>query len=382
MLPPATSLTAPMPPATLSFAGLSNFDNIDAYGLVIIPPDISGDIGPNHYVQAANALARVFDRSGAPVTTPFKMSQLFAPLGTPCSTRDDGDPIVAYDPLADRWLLSQYCTNFPPFRQMVAVSHTADPAGAYYVYEFVMPNVKINDFPKFGVWPDAYYMSTEEYLGSDYAGAGLFAFDRAKMLAGDPSAGYVYFDQPSNSVVRRSNFLPADLDGLRPPPQGAPNVFVSYTATEYGDAADAIRLFEFRPDFRTPANSTFSERPESPLPVAAFDPTSPDGRADIRQPAPGERLDSNSDRINYRVAYRNLSATESIVFNQTVRMPDSSGVYRAGVRVYELRRAAGGPFAVTEQATIGSEKRFTMDRKCRAGPSRRPCRQLQLGHGR
>ncbi|MEP6946524.1 MAG: carboxypeptidase regulatory-like domain-containing protein [Acidobacteriota bacterium] len=349
----ARASAIPMPTPDMSFDGLSNFDNIAEYNAVIVPPDITGDVGPDNFVQAVNALVRVYDKQGNAVTQPFRMSQLFAPLATPCSTRDDGDPVVLYDPLAGRWILSQYCNNFPPFRQMMAVSKTADPAGAYFVYEFVMPNVKINDFPKFGVWPDAYYMSDEEFLGSDYAGAGLFAFDRTKMLVGDPSAGYVYIDRPSNSTERRSNFVPADLDGIHPPPSGAPNVFVSYSATEYGDAQDAIRLFDFHADFANPLNSTVVERPESPLSVAAFDPTSPSGRADIAQPAPGERLDSNSDRINYRVAYRNLGGSESLVFNQTVRLTQDPDPYRAGVRLYEFRRKHGAPFVATEQSTIG-----------------------------
>lgn len=349
----ATPSAIPMPTPFLSFDGLSNFDNINAYGLVIIPPDISGDVGPNHYVQAVNALVRVFDKNGVPLTAPFRMSSIFAGIGTPCSARDDGGAIVAYDPLADRWLLSQYCTAFPPFRQMIAISRTGDPTGAYYAYEFAMPNVRLNDFGKFGVWPDGYYMSSEEFTGSDYTGAGAFAFDRARMLAGDPGAGYIYFNQPSDAVERRRNLLPSDLDGIRPPPAGMANVFVSYTATEYGDPQDAIRLFDFHADFASPANSTFTERPESPLAVAAFDPTSPDGRADITQPAPGDKLDSNSDRINYRVAYRNHGSQESLVLNQTVRLTQDPAAYRAGVRLYELRRSPSPSFVVTEQSTIG-----------------------------
>ncbi len=344
-----TSLT-PMPPPSLTFDGLSNFDNIPVYNAFILPPDMIGDVGPDHYVQAVNALVRIFDKNGAPLTPPFRMSQLFAPLNTTCSTFDSGLPIVLYDTLADRWLLSQYCYNTPPFRQMVAISKTGDPTGEYFVYEFVMPNIRINDFSKFGVWPDGYYMSTEEFTGSDFSGSGLFAFERAKMLVGDPSASYIYFNRPSASAARRGNFLPADLDGLRPPPMGAPNIFVSYSATEYGDAQDAIRLFDFHADFANPANSTFTERAESPLIVAAFDPTSPDGRTDITQPAPGERLDANSDRINYRVAYRNFGASESLIFNQTARL--AIAPYRAGVRFYELRRS-GNIFSVIEQSTIG-----------------------------
>ncbi|MBK7932933.1 MAG: carboxypeptidase regulatory-like domain-containing protein [Acidobacteria bacterium] len=340
-----------MPSPSLTFDGMSNYDNVTAFNLLIIPPDMTGDVGPDHYVQVVNTLFRAYDKNGGALMPPTPLSSLFAPLNTVCSTRNDGLPVVLYDPMADRWLISQYCQAFPPFRQMIAVSKTGDPTGAYYVYEFAMPNIRINDFAKFGVWPDGYYMSTEEFIGSDYAGTGMFAFDRSKMLAGDPTAGYVYFSRPSFSTARLGNILPSDMDGLRAPAPGAPNVFASFSATEYGDAVDAIRLFDFRVHFSEPLNSTFTERPESPIPVAAFDPTSPPDRTDITQPAPGERLDANSDRLNYRLAYRNLGTSESLVVNQTVRVSPSEP-YRAGVRVYELRRS-GGAFSVTDQATIG-----------------------------
>ena len=340
-----------MPAPLVSIDGLADIDNANIYSLLILPPDMNGDVGPNHYVQIVNSLIRVYDKSGQPLSAPIKISKLFESLGTVCSTRNDGLAIVLYDPLADRWIVSQTCTAFPPFRQMFAISKTGDPLGEYYSYEFVMPNVKLNDFPKFGVWPDGYYMSTDEFLGADYVGAGAFAFDRAKLLAGDPSASYVYFNLQVPIQPRRKGLLPSDMDGLRPPSPGIPNTFASYTATEYGDAADALRLYDFHADFNDPSASTFTERPESPLAVAAFDPTSPEGRADIGQPAPGERLDSQSDRLNYRLAYRNFGTHESLVVNQTVNTGTSTA-YRAGVRVYELRRNSSG-YAVTEETTLG-----------------------------
>ena len=349
----ANSSDAPMPPASLTFDGLSNSDNAAAYGFRVVPPDPNGDIGLNHYVQTVNVLTRVFDKNGTALTPPFKLSSIFSVLGTPCSQRNDGDPIVLYDALADRWILSQFCNNFPPFRQLIAVSRTADPTGDYYVYEFVMPNVKFNDYPKLGVWTDGYYMSTDEFLGSDYAGSGVFAFDRNKMLAGDSSASYIYFDLASPETVRIGGLLPSDLDGLNAPPVGAPNTFVGYTATEYGDPADALRLFDFHADFTNPGNSTFSERAESPLAVAPFDPTSPPDRADVLQPAPGEPLDAQSDRLMYRAAYRNLGAQQSLVVNQTVRVSPVAETYRGGVRVHELRRA-NSAFAIHTQSTIGT----------------------------
>ena len=351
----AKTADAAMPAPLLSIDGISNKDNNDIYGFAAVPPDTNGDVGPNHFVQSVNILSRVFDKNGNSLTAPFKLSDIFSTLGTPCSQENDGSPTALYDALADRWILSQYCTLAPPFRQMVAVSQTPDPTGAYFVYEFVMPNFKLNDYSKFGVWTDAYYMSTDQFIGSDFAGSGVFAFDKKKMLAGDASATYVYFDLASPSTVRLGGFLPSDLDGLNAPPANAPNTFLSYTATEYGDAADALRLFDFHADFANPQNSTFRERPESPLAVAAFDPTSNPGRNDITQPEGGDVLDSQSDRLMYRAAYRNFGAAggESIVVNQTVRVSPVGQTYRAGVRVYELRRL-NNVFSVREQATIGT----------------------------
>ena len=203
-----------MPAPLVSVDGLSDKDNAQIYALLIIPPDMNGDVGPNHYVQIVNSLISVYDKSGQQLSVPTKISKLFEPLGTICSSRNDGLAIVLYDPLADRWIISQTCTAFPPFRQMFAISKTGDPLGDYFSYEFVMPNVKLNDFPKFGVWPDGYYMSTDEFLGADYVGAGAFAFDRSKLLAGDPTASYVYFNLQVPVQPRRKGLLPSDLDGL------------------------------------------------------------------------------------------------------------------------------------------------------------------------
>ncbi len=351
---PATSLSnlSEMPPPERSFDGLSNRDNAEIYSLLIIPPDMVGAVGSEHYVQVVNSLFLVFGKDGNALSPPLTLRSLFEPLGTICSTRIDGLPNVIYDQFADRWLISQVCSAFPPFRQMVAISKTGNPAGEYYIYEFAMPNVKINDFPKFGLWADAYYMTTDEFLGSDYVGSGVFAFEREKLLAGDPTAKYVYVNVPVQAQPRKKGMLPADIDGLRLPAAGTPAILASYTATEYGDPADAIRLFAFSPDFDEADNSTFAELPESPIAVDAFDPTSPDGRADIGQPPPGEFLDSQSDRLSHRVSYRNFGSHESLVVTKTVRTSPGGSTYRAGVRVYELRRA-GGAFGPQLQATVG-----------------------------
>ncbi|HEX7975350.1 MAG TPA: carboxypeptidase-like regulatory domain-containing protein, partial [Anaerolineales bacterium] len=351
-----------MPVALLSFPGNSFQDNLNAGFGNLSPPDTNGDVGPNHYVQMTNLLVRVWDKAGNPLTAPFKLSSLFTPLGGQCAAPDAGDPIVLYDPLADRWLLSQFAfasISSPPYHECIAVSKTGDPTGAYYLYDFVTPGNEFPDYPKLGVWPDAYYMTTNQFLlGGSFDGAGAFAFDRSKMLVGDPSASVIYFNLNLASHPEAiGGMLPSDFDGLIAPPAGRPNTFAYFLATEFGDAIDGLRLFNFHVDFATPLNSTFTERPESPLPVAAFNPISPSGRNDIQQPPPATNsnaLDSISDRLMHRLQYRNFGSYESLVTNHTVNISGgtTTSTYRAGVRYYQLT-GNGAAFSVAEQATYG-----------------------------
>ncbi|MPY90891.1 MAG: hypothetical protein GEU99_23625 [Luteitalea sp.] len=352
--------TLNIPSPLLSFEGLSNDDDVDQFGFGVLPPDTVGDVGPNHYVQAINIVYRVFDKNGEPLVGPFKMSQLFQDIGGECATRDDGDPIVLYDHLADRWLLTQLAAAAPISRQCVAISQTGDPTGAYFAYEFQMPNEKFNDYPKFGVWPDGYYMTDNQFTAA-FEGGGAFAFDRARMLRGDPDASFIYFDLEELDPTI-GGMLPSDLDGS-PPPDGTPNYFVYFTATEFGDESDALRIFEFHADFDDPEASTFTERPDSPLAVADFDPLSPPGGDAIEQPPPAdietESLDAISDRLMHRLVYRNTGDRESLVVNHTVNVGTGTTIetHQAGVRYYELQRLlSDGLFDVHEQATFAPDE--------------------------
>jgi len=158
-LDPAVQGFAPAPktPApTTAFEGISNADNIAINRFPVIPPDTVGDVGANHYVQAVNVLVKIFNKSGATLLGPVPIKTLFSGFGGPCEASEDGAPIVLYDHLADRWLISQFAfADGPPYHQCIAISQTGDPTGAYHRYDFTMPNNKFNDYPKFGVWPDA-----------------------------------------------------------------------------------------------------------------------------------------------------------------------------------------------------------------------------------
>ncbi|MBC7930729.1 MAG: proprotein convertase P-domain-containing protein [Rubrivivax sp.] len=354
---------APLIPATIAnFEGLSNLDNAadPVIAGLVLPPDTVGDVGPTQYVQATNLLFRVFDKSGTALTPPRPISFLFTSLGGRCATTDDGDPIVLYDSFADRWIITQFAVSgAAPLAQCFAISQTGDATGAYFTYEFVMPNNKFNDYPHFGVWPDGYYLSNNQFnlAGTAFLGVGVFALDRAKILAGDATASYIYFDLET-AIPNARSMLPSDADGLIPPPAGAPNVFSYFNANEFtGDLGDSLRLFDFHADFAVPANSTFTERADSPLAVAAFSPTNPAGLDDIEQPPPAtptSALDSIQDRLMNRLQYRNYGAHEALVVNHTVNVGTGTtlATHQAGVRYYELRRTLpSGAWTVREQGT-------------------------------
>jgi subtilisin-like proprotein convertase family protein len=373
-----------LPAPSVVFDGNSNADNATLFGFRLSPPDTNGDVGPNHYVQTVNLTIRIFDKLGTPLIPAAKFSSIFAPLGAPCGSRDDGDPIALYDPMADRWLLSQFCFPFgdttPPFFQTVAVSKTPDPTGAYYLYNFAVStgNNEFPDYPHFGIWPDGYYMTTNQFLnGGSFDGGGVFAFDRQKMLVGDPSASFIYFNRNLASFPEaQAGMLPADMDGVRPPPPGTPCPFAYFTANEFTDPADGMRIFDFHADFATPANSTFIERPESAavagggIPVAAFNPLVPGTTRDnIPQPPPASattaRLDAIADRVMHRLQYINFGTHESLVVNHTVSVGTDTTLanYRAGVRYYEFRKAPGvAPYTVNEQGTFAGAQGDTTHR--------------------
>ena len=359
---------APNPPnpPTVNFEGQSIADTI-AVGQGFLPPDTNGDVGPNHYVQTVNVTFRIWDKAGNPLTAVAPLSTLFAPLGGACGSSDDGDPIVLYDQLADRWLISQFCTVADPNNhQVIAISKTGDPTGAYYLYNFMMPNNKFNDYPHFGMWPDGYYMTDNQFnqAGTAFLQGGVFSFDRTKMLVGDPTASFIYFDTavlfPPGTGINGTDgiggMLPADMEGYIPPAAGAPCPFAYFQAGENaGEPGDQLRIFDFHSDFAVPANSTFVERTGSPLVVAAFDPIPvPNSRNVVPQPAPataGSYLDAISDRLMFRMSYRNFGTSEKLVMNHTVNAA-TNPVFRAGVRWYELTRSTPtAAFTIAEQET-------------------------------
>ncbi len=316
------------------------------------PPDPAGDVGPNHYVVMSNLFFAVYDKSGAELLAPMANNTLWSGFGGACENENSGDPIVLYDQMADRWLLTQFTSAGPEYFNCIALSQTGDPTGSYYRWALSNGNL-FPDYPKYGIWHDAYYVSTRDF-GSGYEGVGAYALDRTEMLAGNPNPTTIYFfvDRTTDPWRVGDGLLPADIDGDTMPPPGSPQYFVGSmdSGHSYGAPNDGLTFWEFVADFDTPANSSFTL--VSTLNSASFDTIYPcgGGRNCLEQPDTTNLIDIQSYRQRplHRLAYRNFGTHESLVTNQSVEASANIG----GIRWWEIRDLQTTP-TIHQEGTYG-----------------------------
>jgi hypothetical protein len=298
--------------------------------LRVAPPDTTGDVGPNHYVQWVNLRYAVYtltrdanqNISGFNLVAGFPKqgNVLWQGFGGRCQSDNDGDPIVQYDQLADRWILTQFAVSSTPYTQCVAVSTSPDPTGTYFRYAYSYDR-SFNDYPKMGVWPDAYYISYNMFRnGRSFTGNTVCAFERAQMLAGGAAR------QACVNTTGGHSLEPSDLEGTTLPPAGSPNLLMSLTSS-------AVQFWRFSVNWTTGTGTLTG--PTNVSGVAAFS-RACGGGVCVPQPGTTTQLDTLADRLMYRLSYRNFGDHESLVINHSV----TSGT-GTGIRWYELRNATG-----------------------------------------
>ena len=300
------------------------------------PPDPNSAVGPNHVVEVVNSDLAIFSKTGTVLYGPVPTNTLWSGFGGGCQTNNDGDATVAYDRLADRWVISQFSVSTTPYLQCVAVSTTGDPTGSYYRYSFQYADFP--DYPKLGVWPDAYYTTFNMFKnGTTFSGPKICAYDRSKMLTGQAAT-----QQCFQLGTAYGGLLPSDLDGSAAPPAGSPNFILGF-------GTNSLLEWKLHVDWTTTANTTLTG--PTTIPVAAFSPACSGGTC-IPQSGTTQQLDSLADRLMYRLAYRNFGDHESLVVDHSVTAGSS-----VGVRWYELRSPNGTP-TVYQQGTYAPDSAY------------------------
>jgi len=272
--------TKPAAELVASFDGLGyGFQGPQGAANLRNPSDNTLAVGPDHIVQIVNTRMAVFTkkgkrfkRTGDVLYGPVVTRAVFAGFGGQCEARNNGDAVVRYDQLAQRWLIvmpifargparpdqppagksgdpaavsppgvknqpgeafeikppaqanpsdpnraSASSTGNGPYSMCYAVSTSSDPLGKYYRYEFLRPFFP--DYPRPAVWPDGYYnpTSTSDYIIQKHA----CVVERNQMLKGLPATEQCF-------VIDGVNFLNnADIDGFGVPPNGAPNIMMA-----------------------------------------------------------------------------------------------------------------------------------------------------------
>src|SRR5215472_9611176 len=337
-------LSAPTPTG-LSFTGVGV--GLGAFIRGSNPPYTNGRVGPIQYVQWNNTSFAVFDKTrGALLFGPAAGNTLFQSLGGACAVHNDGDPVVSFDILAGRWVLSQFAVGASPdfSHECVAVSQTEDATGAYYLYDFVTDSQNFVDYPKMGVWPDGYYMSGHVFNASltAFLAGRIFVFEREKMLAGLP-ARQLQADLKKYSNKPQFGFLPSDLDSLTPPPAGEAAFLIGPDpATKNKLASTRVAVTWGGAPTITLTETLISESWDSAPCVSDTDVG--DHRDCVPEPGPAvptDYIDSVDFRLMHRLAYRNFGGNpvqESLVANVSATGKNSQPKHGA-IRWYEFRNA-------------------------------------------
>jgi hypothetical protein len=324
------------------------------------PPDTVGDVGPSHYIQSINAgggaVVRIYDKA-EPVPNTLATFSMDS-LGSGNCASGYGDPIVLYDRLADRWLISEFSSSGN--RLCVYISQTPDPvSGGWYNYNFQAPSFP--DYPKYAVWPTDANGGDGSYIVTANDGSnGVYALSRGAMLTGTQGS-YQRVTIPRLSGFPFQAATPADLDGPAPPPSGAPAIIMRHRDTEVHSGtsapADLLEMWFFDVDWDNTSNTTFAQQPS--IDVAEFD-SSLCGLSSFfcfPQPGTGTTLDPLREVIMFRLQYMNFGSHRVLTGNYVV---DTNGSDHGGIRWFELRRQGAGSWTLHQEGTyaIDSDHRW------------------------
>ena len=405
-----------LPGATFvaSFDGLGvGFEGPQGAATLRNPSDNSIAVGPDHVMQTVNARMAIFTKKGRKYDTtgkvlygPVPTNTVFKGFGGACEATNNGDAVVRYDQLADRWLIvmpifrrgavrpdqpqpgrsgdpaqvsvpgqaGQPGAAVPlftpppsppaqpgqqpprgqggqrgqqpgpqgPYSMCYAISAGPDPFGPYYRYEFLRP--LFPDYPRPAIWPDGYYVPTS--TGDDVIQKHACVVERAKMLKGEPASEQCV-------IIDGVNFLNnADIDGKATPPSGAPNIIMAAGGTQLKNVLedDGIFVWKFHVDWQNPANTKVTG-PEK-IAVAPYHYLCGGQLTNcVPQPGSDQRLDAQGDKIMARLVYRRMASGESLVAVHSINTSAGGG----GVRWYEFRINKDRSLRLHQQGTFAPD---------------------------
>lgn len=302
------------------------------------PPDTNAAVGPDHVFQIVNLTSDIYDKNGNEISGMFNTNSFWTGFGGPCENTNDGDPIVKYDQLAQRWMVTQFAIEQTPSLQCIALSTSPDPLGSYYLYSYDFGSI-FNDYPKMSIMPDAYYLTVRQFGSA--SGSALVAFDRNAMIAGDPVTA-LYFN--INNIYSSDTFLAADMQGTNPPNAGSAESIIGIGNPDYdGWPSSVLHVIQMIPDFANPGNTSISnfDLPVDPF-LTSISNTPQGGGFPALEVLPFPMYTPN---------YRNFGDHDALVFTHDV----DAGGGRVGRRWYEIRSPLNDGANIYQQSTFAPD---------------------------
>jgi hypothetical protein len=320
----------------------SILQNFDGQGYTNVnPADPSLCVGPNHVIQMINgssgARMAIYSKTGTVIQAAQYMDAISGIPGL-------GDPIAMYDQFADRFVISEFSASGN--KLVVMVSQTANPTGSWYIYQFTAP--EFPDYPKYGIWPNAYICTTNESNNK------VYAMNRPLMLAGTPVVTMLSFTITALETIGFQAAAPVNISGTTLPPAGTNPMLLRMVDDAWTSApadVDRLEMWTMNLDFVTPANSSLSQQADINTAVFTSDLCGYSTLNCIRQPGT-TRMDPIREIIMNRVYYRNFGTHQSLVALHSV---DPGVLDRAGCRWYEMRRTGLGAWSMFQQGTYAPD---------------------------
>jgi hypothetical protein len=341
-LPPASRKRAAAPRSQLfsgvSFDGAQALENMAWAGYT--PPDPTGSVGPDDYVEIVNSMIEAFDKTGTPETLsgqtapgPVDLQTFFNDMGPVVleqgtSHDDPGDSVfdvqVQWDAAAGRWLIASADVEPPPDSSTPGASalvygwsKTADPTGDWCIYR-TTPATTFEDYPKLGHDGKYLMIGTNEFTNSSEASGYL----HSNLWTVEPPTSDIGGACPAVTPP-----APQQVNGgFTPVPVNIADSTSSPTATGYvvttsgAATSSSVRLYAVDGSGAISPSGTV-------IPVNTFS-----APPNVQQPGTSDVLDSQDGRLTQAVSVAGKLWTQ-----HTVRGADGQ---RAEVRWYELDPAA------------------------------------------
>jgi hypothetical protein len=407
----------PPPKIVASFDGLGEgFEGPQGMATFRNPSDNSLAVGPDHIVQIVNSRMAIFTKKGSRFDTTGKC--LYGPVATnnvfkgfgDADTVNNGDAVVRYDQLADRWLIVMpIFRRLPPRKNEPLTPKSGEPAHlsqrvvngqpgpARELFRPLRPTPEQDSAARAAMAAARERFRQQGRTRIPQRDTGSYAMCYALSTTPDPMGSYYRYEfvrplfpdyprpavwpdgyyvptstgdnviQKHAYVVDRTrmlkgedateqgviidsvNFLNnADLDGKQLPPTGAPNIMMAAGGTQLKNILqdDCILVWKFHVDWADPSRTKL-EGPVK-IPVAPYQ-YQGGGQLTRCVPQPGTdmRLDSQGDKIMARLVYRRIGDRESIVAVHSVNTSAGGG----GVRWYEFRLNGKRDVTLYQQGT-------------------------------